>query len=379
MEKIVLKELYHRGERNIAIYCRAEPDFIFILKKVLNARWTQTHKCWYIVYSPEGLAKVIESFAGKALIQNYFIEGVDIEEEIKIEKPIPSIAISKINGEHFKNFLRELELRGYSKSTIRTYKNELIPYFTILREVDAACLNVERIKDYLHYCIDTLKLSEATMHSRINSLKFFYEKVLKMDNFFFSVPRPKKQLQMPKVISKEKIAQLINSIENTKHKTIIMLTYACGLRVSEVVSLKVSDVDENRRLLLVRQSKGKKDRVISLSAGMLLMLSNYCRIYKPQDYLFESSNKTSHLSVRSIQSVLQKAKNSIGIKVSGNMHVLRHSFATHLLDKGIDVVFIQKLLGHNDLKTTLKYLHVTNKDLINIISPLDDIENLLRK
>lgn len=379
MEKIVVKELYHRGERNIAIYCRAEPDFIFILKKGLNARWTQTHKCWYIVYSPEGLAKVIGSFAGKALIQNYFIEGVDTEEEIKIEKPIPAIAISKINGEHFKNFIRELELRGYSKSTIRTYKNELIPYFTILREVDAACMHVERIKDYLHYCIDTLKLSEATMHSRINSLKFFYEKVLKMDNFFFSVPRPKKPLQMPKVISKEKIAQLINSIENTKHKTIIMLTYACGLRVSEVVSLKVSDVDENRRLLLVRQSKGKKDRVISLSGGMLLMLSNYCRIYKPQDYLFESSNKKSHLSARSIQSVLQKAKDSVGIKVSGNMHVLRHSFATHLLDKGIDVVFIQRLLGHNDLKTTLKYLHVTNKDLINIISPLDDIENLLRK
>lgn len=181
------------------------------------------------------------------------------------------------------------------------------------------------------------------------------------------------------MISKERIASLINSIENVKRKTIIMLTYACGLRVSEVVSLKVKHVDGQRKMLFIERAKGEKDRVVSLSPNMLIMLREYYKQYKPKDYLFEGQCENEHLTTRSIQNVLQKAKEKAGIKQDGSMHMLRHSFATHLLDKGIDVVFIQKLVGHNSIKTTLGYLHVTNKDLIHILSPLEDIESLLKK
>ncbi len=158
-----------------------------------------------------------------------------------------------------------------------------------------------------------------------------------------------------------------------------MLTYACGLRVSEVVSLKVKHIDGQRRTIFIEKGKGKKDRVLSLNPNMLIMLREYYKQYHPKDYLFEGQFENGHLSERSMQQVIQKAKTKAGIQQDGSMHMLRHSFATHLLDKGIDVVFIQKLLGHNNIKTTLRYLHVTNKDLVNILSPLEDIEGLLKK
>ena len=298
--------------------------------------------------------------------------------------PYVQIKINQRTNIHFTNaqimpiFTQHLQLKGYSKSTIKTYTNEMVQFLSILKGVSANELSAQRIKDYLQYCHQTLKLSEATLHSRINALKFYYEQVLKNEKIFWNIPRPKKPLQLPKVLSKEKIAQLINCIENIKHKTLIMLTYACGLRVSEAVCLKVKNVDGARKLLFIERSKGKKDRVVSLGTHILIMLRNYYKIYRPKYYLFEGQNSDTPLSARSIQLVLQRAKAKAGITQPGNMHMLRHSFATHLLDKGIDVVFIQKLLGHNDIKTTLKYLHVTNKDLVNIMSPLEDITGLLQ-
>ena len=270
-------------------------------------------------------------------------------------------------------------LKAYSPSTIKTYINELTQFLIAIKATPAETFTVARIKDYLQYCFVTLKLSEATLHSRINALKFYYEQVLNKEKFFWEIPRPKKPMQLPKTISKEQIAQLINAIENIKHKTIIILAYACGLRVSEVVSLRLKNIDGARKLLMIEQGKGKKDRVVSLGPGMLVMLREYYRQYKPKEHLFEGQYENEHLSPRSIQQVLQRAKDKAGIRQDGNMHMLRHSFATHLPDKGIDVVFIQKMLGHNDIKTTLRYLHVTNKDLVNIISPLEDINDLLKK
>src|SRR6185312_107467 len=184
--------------------------------------------------------------------------------------------------------------------------------------------SVSRLKDYFEYCYTKLHLSENTLHSRINALKFYYEQVLGREKFFWEIPRPKKQSILPKVISKEKIAALINSIENLKHKTIIMLTYACGLRVSEVVSLKVKHIDGQRKMLFIERGKGKKDRVVSLSPNMLIMLREYYKHYKPTGYLFEGQLKNEHLTARSIQNVLQKAKEKAGITQDGSMHMLRH-------------------------------------------------------
>ena len=395
METIVLKSIYHRGGQCIAMYCKPERVLVKILKDVLKAMWSKTNIAWYLESSKENYDKIIKAFKNVAIINDQRLEefkstekesvsifSKDFKEKKQTTYSPVSEKSARLSDENFyayKKFIQKLELKGYSQSTVRTYSSEFIQFLDVLKDYPAESLSVERIKDYLHYCLRDLKLSESTIHSRINALKFYYEQVLNRDHFFLEIPRPKKRLQIPKVVSKEQIAILINSIENTKHKTIIMLAYACGLRVSEVVSLKVRNIDSDRKLLIVEQGKGKKDRVVSLGPGMLIMLRNYYSIYKPVNYLFEGQYKNEHLTARSIQKVLQDAKKKSGITQAGNMHLLRHSFATHLLDKGIDVVFIQKLLGHNDIKTTLKYLHVTNKDLIHIISPLEDIEGLLNK
>lgn len=397
---IQLKAITHRGASCIALYFTFQSALQSAVRKINGIRWSHTQKCWWLPFDKENYLRIMQSLQNIARIDDTSIRGMLVQQpDISITTRIPAAGnntiyskipglketapansrIYEINKEVLTKMKQQLVLKSYSPSTIRTYMNEMRAFLEAIKQHPAEGFTTERLKGYLQYCAENLKLSENTLHSRINALKFYYEQVLNKEKFFWEIPRPKKPEILPKVISKERIADLINSIENVKHKTIIMLTYACGLRVSEVVSLKVNAIDGQRRTIFINRAKGKKDRVLSLNPNMLIMLREYYRQYRPKYYLFEGQNKNEHLSERSIQQVIQKAKRKAGIKQEGSMHMLRHSFATHLLDKGIDVVFIQKLLGHNNIKTTLRYLHVTNKDLVHIISPLEDIEALLKK
>ena len=214
------------------------------------------------------------------------------------------------------------------------------------------------------------------MHSRINAMKFYYEQVLGREKFFWDIPRPNRPSDLPKTFNQDEIAAIINGIKNMKHKVMLMIAYSAGLRVSEVVSLKTFDIDSKRMSIFIRQAKGKKDRIVSLSPVLLVMLREYALQYKPakKGFLFEGSVKGTAYAMRSLQEVIQAAKARAGIIKPGSIHALRHSFATHLVDRGMDVTIIQKLLGHSDIKTTLRYLHTSNKDLLKIISPLDDLK-----
>lgn len=405
MEKIILKRIFHKGEERIGIYFRKNREIQSLIENRFEGRWSKTYRCWYITMSAANYRSLSNALSavgeitweqkqarseGASLkaatplaVKKTIVENNEAHDRWRKERKehtiIPLMRLCEENIHALQRFEQQLILKCYSSSTIRTYKNEFLQFVSLLKDVPAESFSAARIRDYLQYCIAVLKLSESTIHSRINALKFYYEQVLGREKFFFGIDRPKKPLQLPKVISKEQIATLINAIQNKKHKTIIMLAYACGLRVSEVVSLRVKNVDGKRKIIFIECSKGKKDRIVSLSPAMLIMLREYYRTYRPKDFLFEGQYENEHLTVRSIQAVLQRAKVKAGIMQEGGMHMLRHSFATHLLDKGIDVVFIQKLLGHNDIKTTLRYLHVTNKDLMHILSPLEDIESLLKK
>jgi site-specific recombinase XerD len=403
--QVILKPLHHRGQECIGIYFEKNGWLQLLIQEQAGAKWSKTHACWYVTCTGENYIRLKNALENKvelviAGLKKFLLEkkGNDSPSTPAVEKkkivqkefiqkeinradatPQYKYSISKENREALQQFTRQLNLKAYSQSTIRTYTHEFTQFLHTIKDKSATDFSASRLKDYFQYCYLKLHLSENTMHSKINALKFYYEQVLGREKFFWEIPRPKKQSLLPKVISKERIADLINSIENVKHKTIIMLTYACGLRVSEVVSLRVKHIDGQRRTIFIEKGKGKKDRVVSLSPNMLIMLRAYYKQYQPKDYLFEGQFKNEHLSERSIQQVIKKAKIKAGISQDGSMHMLRHSFATHLLDKGIDVVFIQKLLGHNSIKTTLGYLHVTNKDLVHILSPLEDIEGLLKK
>lgn len=399
MIPIQLKPIQHKGKEQIGIYFEKNPSVQALLQKYANAQWSSSHICWYISCTAEKYDLLKTHLKDKALINveelrrhllNRNVKDpfptspaelqktIQKKEVVKKRQNKPHI-LSEENKEALRLFKQQMILKGFSENTIRTYFGEFRQFLDVLGTNSAVTFSVPRLKDYFQYCHSELKLTESTIHSKINAIKFYYEQVLGREKFFWDIPRPKKPYILPKVINKEKIADLINSIENLKHKTIVMLTYACGLRVEEVVSLKVRNIDGKRQVLHIELGKNKKDRVLSLSPNMLIMLREYYTKYKPSDYLFEGQSGKGHLSARSIQNVLQIAKTKNGVVLPGNMHLLRHSFATHLLDKGVDVVFIQKLLGHNDIRTTLRYLHVTNKDLVHIISPLEDITGLLKK
>ena len=271
--------------------------------------------------------------------------------------------------------MERLTLKGYSPSTIRTYRTEFLSLLRILGKQKVEELSVERLRRYLLYCVEQEKLSEATVHSRINALKFYFEKVLGWEPLFFELPRPKKPLKLPKVLGEEELRRLFNALSNRKHKAILFTAYSAGLRVSEVVHLKLSHVDSDRMQLFVERAKGKKDRVVNLSPVLLDVLRAYVRacLPRPQTYVFEGLLPGQPYSEASAQRVFQQARTQAGIKKEVSFHALRHSFATHMLEKGVDIRYIKDILGHFSIKTTERYLHVRKEQLVTLPSPLDDL------
>jgi site-specific recombinase XerD len=207
----------------------------------------------------------------------------------------------------------------------------------------------------------------------INSIKFYYEKVLKGKRETYYIERPRREKFLPTVLSEEEVRSIINSIDNLKHKCLIMTSYSAGLRVGELLGLKPEDIDSKRMLITIRQGKGRKDRVTLLSVRVLELLREYYKEYHPQDFLFQGVAGGKY-SERSVQNILKEACRKAGIKKHVTMHTLRHSFATHLLEHNTDLRYIQELLGHTNPKTTQIYTHITTKGLDQLRSPLDNLE-----
>lgn len=234
-------------------------------------------------------------------------------------------------------------------------------------------INDHDVKDYLLYLAEEKESAASTLNQAINALKFYYGTMLKK-KFVYKVKRPRKDKKLPVVLSKEEVARIINSVDNMKHRTILMLVYSAGLRVGEVVRLKPEDIDSKRMLIHIKGSKGRKDRYTLLSEKTLEVLRAYWRKYKPEKWLFEGARDGRYLSIRSVQKVFEQACDKAGIRKEITIHGLRHSFATHLLEGGTDLRYIQELLGHKDSKTTEIYTHVSTKSLGKIKSPLDSID-----
>ena len=270
--------------------------------------------------------------------------------------------------------MRELLLlKAYSPHTIKTYCVEFSQLLYLLKEIPVDTLTPERLRSYILYCVTELKLSENIIHSRLNAIKFYFEQVLHREKIFFEgIPRPKKKSLLPKVISKNEITKLFAKVKNTKHLVMLKLCYGMGLRVSEIVNLKIKNIDSKRMLVHIEAAKGKIDRYVTLPTSILDDLRNYFKKYKPKIYLFEGQYGGQY-AIRSVQAVFKNAMEKAKINKSVGIHGLRHSYATHLLESGTDMYFIQKLLGHKDVKTTEIYAKVSNHQIGNIKSPLDDL------
>jgi len=264
-----------------------------------------------------------------------------------------------------------LQLKRYSLSTRKSYINAFQNFLVFFSHKKIDDLKKNEIQEYLLKQLEN-GTSSSSQNLQINAIKFYYEKVIGRKREIYDLPRPKKEHKLPSVLSEEEIIKLFKQVSNIKHKAILYLIYSGGLRLSEVVNLKITDIDSKRNLILIRESKGKKDRTTLLSQALLELLRDYYREYKPENYLFEGQKREQY-SVRSVQNIFRMALSKSGIKKHATVHTLRHSFATHLLERGTDLRYIQELLGHANSKTTEIYTHITKKGLDKIVSPLDNL------
>lgn len=351
--KVEYKIACHKEKNVIFIHFDYDAELIIRVKKLVGVQWSQSQKAWYVLDT----------------VQNR--EKFGLEQKVSLGKEALS-NIKSINWVAMERYLETLQLKAYSPKTIITYRNEFGQLLQILKEVNVNSLDAEKLRSYFLYCTTELKLSENTLHSRMNAVKFYFEQVLKRERLFFEIPRPKKASKLPKVITAKDIKRLFEVTTNLKHNTMLKLCYGMGLRVSEIVNIKITDIDSKAMQVFIERAKGKKDRYVNLPETLLEQLRAYYVEYSPKKYLFEGQYGEQY-SIRSCQKVFQTAMEKAKINKEIGIHGLRHSFATHLLEQGTDIRFIQELLGHKDIKTTLLYTHVSNQSIKNVKSPLDNM------
>ncbi len=261
--------------------------------------------------------------------------------------------------------------KRYSDNTIKTYCNYFKDFCVFFENSKLENISTTQINTYILTLIQQKNISTSQQNQRINAIKFYFEKVLGREKQYYELHRPRKENKLPKVLSKNEVKTIFASTDNIKHKCILMLIYSAGLRRSELLNLKPADIDSERMLIHILGAKGNKDRNSLLSDNLLKLLREYYRKYRPLEYLFEGQDGGKY-SPTSVANILKKASFKAGIRKNVTPHMLRHSFATHLLEQGTDLRYIQELLGHESSKTTEIYTHVSKKAIDKIKNPVDD-------
>ncbi len=275
------------------------------------------------------------------------------------------------NKNKLKKYKNLLIQKRYSQNTIKVYSTYFLEFCNHFSNSDIDSVSADDINKYILNLIKKYDISISQQNQRINAIKFYYEKVIEKEKQYYKLHRPRKEHKLPKVLSKDEIKKILNATTNIKHKCILSLLYSAGLRRSELLNLKISDIDSKRMFINIKDAKGKKDRVSLLSKNMLNLLREYYTEYNPKEFLFEGPDFKQY-SATSIAAILKKSALKAGINKNVTPHMLRHSFATHLLEQGTDLRYIQELLGHKNSKTTEIYAHVSKKALDKIKNPIDD-------
>jgi integrase/recombinase XerD len=274
-----------------------------------------------------------------------------------------------MNNEQLLIFREILIMRNYSDNTIKNYNNALQQFRKW--NFDDTIIDKDLLLKYVEYLRSKDK-SYSYIRNSVISLKLYSDLILGKKLHNDSLSYIKKKSNLPDILSLEEVKKVLDSLENLKHKAIISLIYSCGLRISECIKLKLSDIDSSRMLIRINQGKSKKDRFVQLSPKLLELLNGYVKIYKPKENLFKGQNKNEY-SAKSIQVVLKRAVSKCNINKKITVRSLRHSFATHLVEQGIDIRIIQKILGHKDIRTTQIYTHISSANLSKINNPFDTL------
>ena len=333
-----------------------------LVKTISGATWSRQLGAWTLPYSDGVLDEIEHVLAGKALLDLSAFKKPDIYPEL-----------SEDIAKELSQFTDWMRNKRYSERTVQTYMNSLSVFFRFFRNQSVDSIGNEDLELFNRDYIIAKKYSASFQSQVVNAVKLFYanRRNKKLDpNIIY---RPKQPRLLPNVLSKAEVKHILEALNNIKHRAMLSLIYACGLRRSELLDLRLHDVDSKRGLLIVRQAKGKKDRIVPLSEKILALLREHYKSAKPAKYLFEGEKRGERYSETSLQQVLKSALDKAGIKKPVTLHWLRHSYATHLLENGTDLRYIQELLGHNSSKTTEIYTHVTDNSLKKIKSPFDDL------
>ncbi len=342
------KIITHKKEKRIAVYFEKNDEWIARIKKLTGSRWSQTLGVWHLPDTVENR-------------QRFHL--VPLSYSLPSEEGIEQI-------EKFKQILRS---KRYSDNTVTTYSEALKSFLVFYREKAVAEITNEDVIVYNNEHILKNNLSASYQNQIVNAIKLFFQTIRETKMIVDKIHRPKNAKTLPNVLSKEEVKLILNAHSNIKHKMMLSLIYSCGLRCGELLALRPVHIDSKRNLVLLKNGKGKKDRIVPLSPKILEMLREYYVLFKPTTYLFEGANPGEPYSEKSLQSVLKQALKKVGITKPVSLHWLRHSFATHLLESGTDLRYIQELLGHQSSKTTEIYTHVSTKSIQQIKSPFDDL------
>ncbi|MCE1201752.1 MAG: site-specific integrase [Bacteroidia bacterium] len=373
-KKIVLSKELHRGMEVVSFQFDKDETLIRQVKALPGATWSQSRKFWYVPAEGFKLNAVFNAFRGLAWVDYSALragkENLVSRTAAEINT-LPELTASA--ALHLQDFDRWLRHKRYSASTIKTYTGSLQSFLRWLGERSADSVGRDEVVAYVNEHIIANKLSFSYQNQVINSLKLFYGQVLYSRLDVGTLERPRREHKLPNVLSKAEVKAILEAPTNLKHRTMLSLIYACGLRRSELLNLKPQDVDSRRHLLIIRNAKGRKDRVVPISDKLIAMLRDYYKAYKPELWLFEGQKAGVPYSEESLAMVLKKALQLCKISKPVTLHWLRHSYATHLLEGGTDLRYIQELLGHKSSKTTEIYTHVSQKSLQQIRSPFDDL------
>lgn len=350
------------NKKRIRFYNDNHSEIPYAIRYIKGCEWSEELQCWHIPYYDNYKEYLTKRFGRK--IEIHYIENGNL---------IKNDSYSPKKSRVPQRFIEQLTIKRYSENTKNTYISVFSKFLEYYSDTKPEDITDEQIRTYLLHIIEKQKVSASQQKQVINSIKFYYESVLGRELPKGSVQRPRKTKELPDVLSREEVAEILKAVKNLKHKAILFTIYSAGLRRSELINLKVNDIDSKRNCIVIRGAKGSKDRMTLLSPRLLELLREYFIQYKPKIYLFEGANGEQY-SITSMRNILKRAVEAAGINKDVHLHTLRHSFATHLLEDGVDIRYIQALLGHSSSKTTEIYTHVTTRGFSKIRSPLEDME-----
>lgn len=378
--QVVISKVFHREKERFLIHVENVEELNRAVRSLPDVKWSRTMKGWTVLNNRTNLRLILSAFKGKAWVDYSQIFNKENDKKEAIIKEVTKVnaksSLGEINQDQerkVKDFENWMTSNRYSQSSINTYVDMVRTFFRFYNDKTIEEIENEDIVFFNNQYILANSYSSSYQNQMISAIRLFYSRIERRKLILEEIERPRKEHKLPNVLSKEEIKSILESLTNVKHRTMLSLIYACGLRRGEILNLKVKDIDSKRGVLNILNSKGKKDRIIPISEKLINMLREYYKLYRPKEWLFEGQKEGMKYSEKSLQSVLKKALEKARISKPVTLHWLRHSYATHLLESGTDLRFIQELLGHKSSKTTEIYTHVSTKSLQKIKSPFDEL------